>query len=210
MTHICSDRCRHLITQSHLVYVTDHTTEVQSDVYCIVAYVRSSKYIPGILSDIMIYRGLHAVSHLICKEYYQAYVLPGISHGYELLGYREVEGALATPVQSLGMVHTHVSYTPTRVIQIKIRYRRYAAEPRHAVGVCPSFSRLGLFLRPLLFNTHVRLGHPSFTSSVERSPCCCPLREVGTSVEADCLTQHGRSRDTHADIFICNLSLIHI
>ena len=36
------------ITQSHLVYVTDHTTAVQSDVYCIVADVRSPKYIPSI------------------------------------------------------------------------------------------------------------------------------------------------------------------
>ena len=61
--------CRYLITQSHLVYVARHTTAVHSDVYCIVAHVRSLKYVPGIQFDIMINSSLPAVSCLICVEY---------------------------------------------------------------------------------------------------------------------------------------------
>ena len=38
MILISSHLCRYLITQSHLVYVAHHTTAVQPNVYCIVAY----------------------------------------------------------------------------------------------------------------------------------------------------------------------------
>ena len=48
-----------------------------------------------------------------------------------------------------------------------------------------SLSLLRLFSRPLLINSHLPLGRLSFTSSAERSSCCCPLREVLISVVAD-------------------------
>ena len=51
-----------------------------------------------------------------------------------------------------------------------------------------SLTPLQHHLRPLLIYTHLPLGRLSFTSSAERSSCCCPLREVLISVVVDCLT----------------------
>ena len=52
-----------------MVYVAHHTTAVQSDVYYIVAFVPSPKYVPRIEFDLMINSRLPAVSCLICMEY---------------------------------------------------------------------------------------------------------------------------------------------
>ena len=116
MILISSQLCRYLITQSHLVYVAHHTTAVQSDVCCIVTYVRSPKYVPGIQFDMMINSSLPAVSCLICMVYFCTHVLYDMDRYY--LGTEKHKALRRYQRKVCGMVCTHVSYTPARVIQI--------------------------------------------------------------------------------------------